>query len=279
MERFSPIAQGNRWEYRVENIQGSSAPGAYLQFWVDGDTTVEGTAYSRLHLKRADVEGRELARSAYGVRLKEDGRVAILPLGDSNSPDFIPLAEYTADSNPATTVTIGEQDYDVTGTGFWSFCSASTGGAGGCEKYLWAADIGAYFFEEQHHYEYWRGLPSSQWEAHLIYARIGDDVYGVSVLPTEHPPEQPVRDVLITAAYPNPFYDNIRVLLGATARGPVRIELFDLLGRRVAAFEEQSQRGPVLVAAPEGPAGVYFVRVTDTSGRSATRKVVRAFDR
>ncbi len=82
------------------------------------------------------------------------------------------------------------------------------------------------------------------------------------------PVERPTAPWVLTArAYPNPFRDEVTVEVEAPAGEAVTVEIFDVLGRRVATLAEgarattrftwdgRSENGQALAA------GIYFVRV------------------
>ncbi len=78
-------------------------------------------------------------------------------------------------------------------------------------------------------------------------------------------------------AYPNPFVEKSRLTWSLEEAGPVTIEIYDSIGRRVATvvdgnFEAGSHA--VTWDAPGTPAGVYFVRL-QSGGRQATQTLVR----
>lgn len=78
---------------------------------------------------------------------------------------------------------------------------------------------------------------------------------------------------------PNPRQGagSVRLAFTLPVAGAVRLELFDLVGRRRAERRLEGQpAGPRQVdwALPEVGSGVYFLRVTDASGTSAVRRWV-----
>ncbi len=83
----------------------------------------------------------------------------------------------------------------------------------------------------------------------------------------------------LSAAYPNPFTTATTFTLRVATPQHVRVEAFDLLGRRVAVLHD----GPVAADAPLAltfdaaglPAGLYVYRATGETFR-ATRRVTLA---
>jgi hypothetical protein len=86
----------------------------------------------------------------------------------------------------------------------------------------------------------------------------------------------PQTDPALTAAHPNPFAVSTSFALTVPQSGPTRVEVFDVLGRRVAVLHD----GP-LAAGPEHhftlhaaalPSGLYVVRASG-EGFTQTRRV------
>jgi hypothetical protein len=89
-----------------------------------------------------------------------------------------------------------------------------------------------------------------------------------------HPPET----FALGTVFPNPFRSVATLPLSLTEAEAVRLEVFDVLGRRVLEQDlgvQPAGASPRAIDLGAAPAGVYFVRVTTASGRSATRRVVR----
>ena len=82
---------------------------------------------------------------------------------------------------------------------------------------------------------------------------------------------------VLEGAYPNPFNPEARFRFAVREAVPVRVELYDALGRRVATLYEGTptagQMEEVRIDGSGLPSGSYFVRLVG-EGISATRKVV-----
>jgi len=82
----------------------------------------------------------------------------------------------------------------------------------------------------------------------------------------------------LDAAFPNPFTERTRLTWSLEVAGPVRMEVFDSIGRRVATLVDGFYEAGSNAITWEGggaPAGVYFVRL-QSGTRQATMTVVRA---
>jgi hypothetical protein len=83
------------------------------------------------------------------------------------------------------------------------------------------------------------------------------------------------------SAAPNPFRTGTRISLALSWSGPVRLEVFDIAGRRIAGLADEIAPAGVKTYAWEGrdgsgrplPAGIYFIRLASPDG-TITRKVV-----
>ncbi len=84
-------------------------------------------------------------------------------------------------------------------------------------------------------------------------------------------PEQ----ALLSANYPNPFRGSTTFEYALSESGPVRLEVYDLTGRRVALLVDEMQPAStyrVGFDAPDLASGVYFVRL-QASGTVLSRKI------
>jgi hypothetical protein len=117
------------------------------------------------------------------------------------------------------------------------------------------------------------GGESLHWST-LTYAKIGDVEYGESRFTgtaTGLPRVDPV-----VSLFPNPATGSITLEYSMAAAGPVSIEVFDLLGRKVRTFAaESSGSATEAVLDVSGlPPGVYHVRLTETSGAASFRSFI-----
>ncbi|HYE96925.1 MAG TPA: T9SS type A sorting domain-containing protein, partial [Rubricoccaceae bacterium] len=84
------------------------------------------------------------------------------------------------------------------------------------------------------------------------------------------PPEVP-DEVLLSRPYPNPFMETATVRFSVPEAAPVRLSLYDALGREVAvAFDGTAEAGEHAVVLGEGlPPGLYLVRFDAPGARRA----------
>ena len=111
----------------------------------------------------------------------------------------------------------------------------------------------------------------------LRYARVGGVAYGAPIpgLPTAAAPDPgEVAAALTARASPNPVAGPFALALDLPVTGPVAVEAFDALGRRVHHEERTLPAGALALDASAWAPGVYVVRVT-TAGGAASARVVR----
>ena len=79
------------------------------------------------------------------------------------------------------------------------------------------------------------------------------------------------------AAYPNPFAEDVTLTLDLPAPQALRIEVFDVQGRRLHRESHvlTAGRQALRLDGAGWASGVYLVRVADASGQAATARVVR----
>ncbi|HEB84518.1 MAG TPA: T9SS type A sorting domain-containing protein, partial [Bacteroidetes bacterium] len=80
----------------------------------------------------------------------------------------------------------------------------------------------------------------------------------------------------IRSLYPNPFNPALNITLTVPRPGDATLRIFDLLGREIYRKHLPNLQPGYhhAVWRPEGPTGVYFLRVTSSSGFQTVRKVI-----
>lgn len=92
--------------------------------------------------------------------------------------------------------------------------------------------------------------------------------------------EGPSRPIVfgLEAPYPNPFLETVTIVYSLETSSNVRLEVFDLLGRRVQTVTQSTQsagRYETTVNGADLAPGMYIVRLTTDDGRSSARRIVR----
>jgi hypothetical protein len=123
---------------------------------------------------------------------------------------------------------------------------------------------------------YTRSLPAYDWTSRaaraLAFTIVGKPLLGVGVgAPT------PARDGIRLRITPNPTRDLAEIAWSGGV-GPVRLEVLDARGRRVATGEGGAAGTWQMTRGTRGnaplPAGVYFVHARDTAGAHAVERLV-----
>ena len=94
---------------------------------------------------------------------------------------------------------------------------------------------------------------------------------------TPNEPSTTARTFSLEAPYPNPFTDQASFVYTVGETGPVRVELFDALGRRVAILADENKAPGSYRIRLNGARltpGLYVVRLTSETD-TATRRLVR----
>ena len=107
------------------------------------------------------------------------------------------------------------------------------------------------------------------YSAHLAYAKVDGNTYGQQVVARE---AEPLADDFAITVAPNPTVGPLALKV-AGARGVVRLEAFDALGRRVLS-REIAPASRIEVDTRAWAPGVYVLRAT-SGKRSVTTRVVR----
>lgn len=101
--------------------------------------------------------------------------------------------------------------------------------------------------------------------------------FGAVSEPTEIDTETPLpQQVTLMQNYPNPFNGMTTIPFELDQAGPVKLEVFDLLGRRIATLVDSSQpagRHEVQLEAHRFASGMYLYRM-EASGKTETKRMV-----
>lgn len=283
--RFAPPLQvGNRWEY-VEADHYATPPRPYRLhvYAVTGDIQIGGETYFVLTGRDFTPAGTPEGPLRHCATSRAAGDA---PAGTTGLPDYdcsyfgvmrVPAPHTSGPTTVTANVTldISGQSVTVDSTLGFSTSSQGSGGAYGYTSTIRATGIGyvSYRSSGERHAQFCNdpGEPSCSYDTRwsLAYARLGNVVYGAAVVAGESA-ATPSPSFTLSAS-PNPFTSEVSVT-ATGASGPVAVDVYDALGRRVAGSVVEG-------GAPFGfrpsAAGVYVVRAHDAAGRTATRRVVR----
>lgn len=270
--RYFPLEVGNQWHYETSSIFFPDPPPFFDRWRVVGDSLVEDKNYflfetcsydealvltdCATHLLRYDTtHANVVARRTLADGQVRDEWFGPAPCG-LDAP-FNAMHTCSGVDRPTAYYVGGGSDETFTIGADTIMTAAWKGFSGGTEhEEFWVADIGLL---EQGTGEF--GAPVTR----LVYAVVGGVKYGEMVLPTavEEKNALPVR-FAITAFYPNPFHHVATVRYQVPQAGPVRAEVYTLLGQRLllvnlgyraSGVHQLSLRGDDL------PAGTYYLRL------------------
>lgn len=123
------------------------------------------------------------------------------------------------------------------------------------------------------------GLLYSQnlWGPRLTYASVDGTEYGISRNPVHTSVESVLpANLQLDGPFPNPTRGSATFLISVRRAGPVELEAFDMLGRRIwrsRISAAGSDRQPVDIAVDNWPTGTYFVRLSTEGGQSISRSI------
>ena len=273
LNHYLPLEVGNEWTYQSFSLSGL---GAYHELRVSRDTTVAGIPLVLLEKWDVSIDGSPYSWAGCGIGTDEYGRYSVyfvLPEGADQYACTVENHLFRVDQinniQYPEYIEIGGTQYAVSSTG--SFGSGSSqGGIFYSSNWRYGEDIGFLDKTSSRDSEIVSGV-------RLIHARVGEVEYGSRPFPTST--ETPtLESTLSVDVYPNPFSSESRLAIQG-ASGPVTVDVFDAVGRRVsrAVVSEAavvSKAGMDLPPVPD-VAGVYVVRVVDAVGRVASCRITR----
>ena len=81
--RFTPLEPGNRWEYSIEQVEGSIGPGSFLRFEVEAaDTLIGERRYAIFRMEGFDADLNPLYRRRCAFYIESGEWPDQEPLGD-----------------------------------------------------------------------------------------------------------------------------------------------------------------------------------------------------
>ena len=257
--RYYPLDLGNVWEYLVsEKLSYFEARVEIVQ-----DTVLNGRAYV-VEFTKTRTPGSPSWGSGYGVPIRFDPEASLVyayqePSGEavwnrSGCPLNAAFGSVVSCQNTLTNVQGGLDTFFTLGDSSQVAVAALKRFAS--LDYTYVADIG------------WvRKIGFAGGETRLHYARIRGVEYGTSFSVAAEAPPSAVGLTLRTAGR--------AVLLTDRDAGPVRLDLFDLLGRRVAQVHDGDlASGERRFELPAVAPGLYVARAAQGAARASVRVVV-----
>lgn len=269
-ERYFPLEVGNTWEYeRAGLIEG------YERRSIVGDTMIAGVNYFLYRVEYFALDGTP-TDPAQTVPLRIDPTTHALRSagGDPNDLAGLFLTTCPLDSDyfdelfdcPGSavvltsggpeTVHIGEDSLE---TSLKYFDDNSREVLG-----LYAADVG------------FLGFLMRTGQLSLVYAHVDGTTYGDPIPVSNAPPPAPAGALRLSVS-PNPSSGPVAVRAELDSSGPVLVEAWDALGRRVFSQASVRAAGRIAIDLPaDGWApGLYVVTASAGHARGSARVVIR----
>ena len=269
-EAYRPLHVGNEWVYEGEYYYSADGSVTERQWYfvvrIASETTLSGEPSRIAECIEMDETGTQVLSVAemnvpvgYGQPVTVSGDPG--GCGELFSPIIGSSSGNEAD------IEIGGISYAVGSiSGYSNQGGPGSGGSGGTSRAIFAESIGLVSYRSTSY----RAFPpsySSSTEYTLAYAAIDGDVYGTSSVATEEAAPGVVASRL--RAYPSPAATAVTIESGDQAD----VEIFDLLGRRMAQVETASGQ-PIRLDVSAWPTGLYVARVLTADGPQTARFVV-----
>lgn len=277
--RYFPLEVGNVWEYSVF-VHATPMPPEYgfERRTVVGDSTVEGRVYRKFFVEQYDEGGFEIGLHTRVYRLDTLSAEILKPefgggervvFGTACGLDapFPPKgSEIECVSGSYLTGVGYNQTVDISGDQVILAVKSFYEYPGG--NFSFGADIG--LIENQ-------GCEGGCWDYDLVYASVDGVEYGTP-FPVSVESGLPVSSQLvIDTVYPNPTSGDTSIVLSVDQTQSVRIDVYDLLGRRLHVHEQVITAGRTTVnfESSDWPRGTYIIRAATSGGETATTHVTR----
>ncbi len=259
--RYYPLAVGDVWEYRVEL---GVSPGFDARYEILRDTLIDGRRY--LIESQTTRQAGGPFSTPFETPMRYDPVTQRVHLWTTQDAPFYPrVCSFGFPFGPNQTCQQGPRDIGG-GLGGVVTLGDSSRVAVSAQKRFGSQTLDAYIDT----YAADIGLISRRdnvegGDMRLHYARIGGVEYGTPlVVSGEAVPAEAEVLTLRTRGQ----------RLVVAARGPVRVELFDTLGRRVAMLHDGGLDGERAFDLPALPAGLYIARALQGTARASVRVVV-----
>jgi uncharacterized delta-60 repeat protein len=263
---FLPLQVGNIWQYITHSHACGTGDFSYHLVQVVGDTILPtGHSYKILI---SDIPGDmdlrylridTLSANVYAYAGTEDNIVDSL-LATRGSSFFNTFCWCYTECLDVETITVLELPTVVK-----SFSMDFVFGADYALAYRLGRTEYTYYFEDPCY-------PTlASYQSVLVYAKINEVEYG-TLVDVDEPLDARPSIFKLEQNYPNPFNPSTKIKYSLAQQVPVRLELYDLLGRRVAVLVDRDQgpgyhevtldRGSLVESANGGYAsGIYFYRL------------------
>lgn len=279
---YFPLAVGNEWEYRVDITGPFGFPAGSESIRYRVVSATPGPAGDRFALAMYRSTGSGVSRDTVSVRYDEaTASVLGLYTTPQNGPYETPVPFFACNLGLAF-----EATRSVPGCQFFYARQAEVDlfSLTGSSAPIMAKHIEGYAFgfDAVHGLGFVGGgggcepciPPNDGRESWMLtFARVGGRTYGTAFVGAEAPSAAAPSVLRVS---PNPARGPVAVTVAAAQ--PVRVAVFDALGREVAVLAGGETAGPevLLLDVAAWPAGVYVVRAVRAAGTVASARFVVA---
>jgi len=273
--RYFPLEVGNRWDYFWDEGTATPSPRGYWRWVVRDDTTLGGHRYFALEQAVFSLSGAPTSSTTRYVRFDTTTARVVERRNGADTGFFyapcpldLPFEGSECQTAGYWTAQTGIGYAQDTGLGVTTsvkrFEPLLTGRA-----VRLAAGIGFVRYETIVE-------KGGTIDVRIAYAHVGGVTYGWPLVVAAEP-APPAAALTLTAA-PSPAAGRVRVALTLAVAGPVKVAVFDALGREVAVLLDGSRGAGAHAVAFDGsalPSGAYLVRAT-SGGATATARLTLA---
>jgi hypothetical protein len=268
--RYYPLAVGNAWEYQNQN-------GETMRIDIRRDSVIDGQVYYNWHRMFYDPQGIPHPGWEISAFIRFDTTSAYVVTPDTGYPYFIGT-RCRFDAQPG-------EDLECEGEfGGWVSGMTYEGVLAFGDTTVTDVPVKQYsMVDAEHRFAADFGLVWA-WEKDghsprgLTFARINGHEYGQEWYPVAGEPGFVENTGLaVEAIWPNPAQSSLAVQMQVPNLGPLRISIYDLLGREVLRREHlvDHQHSVVTLNLESLPVGHYIARLTSTGQTTRGVRFVR----
>ncbi|MEL7362826.1 MAG: T9SS type A sorting domain-containing protein [Bacteroidota bacterium] len=270
----SEVGNDNEWHFEHYNRNG------LFSFVVDRAVRreqISGQVWTVLRRSVYNLDGQLRTEGEVAGRYYETlGRWITKVIGDVNPGTFcFGIAGYDPADPDVASIEIGGQQYDDVVQSRMRGGGGGGGGSWGFDDH-YGLDIGPLECEYSERNPTPVGMSFSLSRYVLVYAEVNGVTYGRAAVASE-PDDAPQLSSLMLSVYPTLVTSAAQAQVTSAVPGPIRLEVFDVAGRRVWLQPNATDLGPGHTTrfGEDLRPGSYFVRAIDAEGNVATSRFTK----